>query len=268
MPNDTSIPTAFPTDTSIPATSTPSAGDIWTRPNDGALMVYVPAGRFFMGSLHNYPHAFYFEKPLHPVDLDAFWIDEHEVTNAQYRRCMEEGTCEKSSCLKGEISNAPDQPVVCVSWNDAQVYAAWVGGRLPTEAEWEKACKGTEGRIWPWGDSAPDCSKANYWTGSGCATRPLPVRSHPGGAGPYGALDMAGNVAEWVQDWFAVDYYARAPLQNPQGPDSGDARVMRGGSFEVHAGYARCASRLFVRPDNRSIYSGFRVMVAPSPAGP
>jgi iron(II)-dependent oxidoreductase len=180
--------------------------------------------------------------------------------------CVEDGACEQSGCWDYGRLNAPDQPVVCVSWSDAQDYAAWAGGRLPTEAEWEKAARGTDGRRYPWGNSEPDCSKANYRE---CrATRPSTVGSYPDGASPYGVLDMAGNVWEWVADRYDGEYYTYSEANNPQGPDSGDWRVQRGGQFESGELSVRCASRSSGVPYLWSKVTGFRVVVAPGPSGP
>ena len=258
-------------------TPTPSAGDTWTRPADDAAMVYVPAGEFLMGSTDEdidttldecsdcMPDWFTNEQPQHTVYLDAFWIDRSEVTNVQYRKCVEAGACEEPACWDDSDYNAPDQPVVCVRWDDAQDYAAWVGGRLPTEAEWEKAARGTDGRIYPWGNSSPDCDRANYY---GCVGKPLPGGSHSDGASPYGALDMVGNVWEWVADWYADDYDSRSPAQNSQGPESGNLRVLRGGSFYYLQGFVRCACRYGVSPINWNKDCGFRVVVASVPSDP
>jgi formylglycine-generating enzyme required for sulfatase activity len=259
IPTPTETHTPQPTDTPAPPTATPSAGDTWIRAADGAEMVYVPAGEFLMGSTDDDPDASDYEKPQHTVYLDAFWIDKTEVTNAQYRKCVEAGACEEPPYWNDDTYNAPSQPVVGVSWDGAQVYAAWVGGRLPTEAEWEKAARGTDGRIYPWGNSAPDCNKANY---EGCADHPLAVGSHPDGASPYGVLDMAGNVWEWVADWYDEGYYVSAPFRNPAGPDSGDFRVLRGGTFFSDPGYVRCASRGRGLPYRWFWDFGFRVCVA------
>jgi formylglycine-generating enzyme required for sulfatase activity len=241
-----------------PATPPPSAGDTWTRPADGAVMVYVPAGEFLMGSGDDYRYARPDERPQHTVYLDAFWIDRTEVTNAQYRKCVEAGACEEARCWDLDGYDVPDLPVVCVHWDAAQAYAAWAGGRLPTEAEWEKAARGTDGRLYPWGDSEPDCDKANYL---GCADGPLPVGSHPEGASPYGVLEMAGNVWEWVADWYAEDYYSHSPDRNPQGPDSGEHRVGRGAAFRISHWSLRCAIRGWVRPDWLCGAGGFRLVV-------
>lgn len=240
-------------------------------------MVYVPAGEFLMGSTSEDIDAavaecvaetglscerewFVNELPQHTAYLDAFWIDQREVTNAQYRQCVDAGACKESDCGENHDAKAPDQPVVCVSWDDAQAYAAWVGGRLPTEAEWEKAARGRDGRVYPWGNSPLDCDKAVY---AACADQPLPVGTHPEGASTYGAEDMLGNVWEWVADWIDDEYYARSPERNPQGPDSGDRRVWRGGSFTYYQWVVRCAVRGRKDPNSGYPDGGFRVLVLP-----
>jgi formylglycine-generating enzyme required for sulfatase activity len=243
-----------------------SAGDTWTRPTDGAVMVYVPAGEFLMGSLDDDPEALDDEKPQNALYLDAFWIDKTKVTNAQYHMCVDDGACEEPVCWEQDHFDAPDQPVVCVSWFDAQDFAAWAGGRLPTEAEWEKAARGTVGRKYPWGNSEPDCRKANY--GLECVGEPSAVGSYPGGASPYGALDMAGNVWEWVADRYGEDYYSHSEANNPQGPVSGEFRVLRGGAFYIMERFVRCAFRGRDGPDSWTNFVGFRVVVAPGPSGP
>jgi serine/threonine-protein kinase len=253
QPTETLTPVRPPAEANI--------GDTWTRPADGMVMVYVPAGEFLMGSSDADGQAWDSEKPQHTVYLDAYWIDRTEVTNIQYRKCVEAGACREPECWD-EDNYAPDQPVVCVSWDDAQDYAAWAGGRLPTEAEWEKAARGTDGRIYPWGNSAPNCDKVNY---SDCIGRPAVVGSCLLGASPYGALDMAGNVWEWVADWYDEGYYARSPARNPQGPDSGDYRVVRGGAFDYVAWNVRCACRVRFNPDLRFRNGGFRLVASRAP---
>jgi formylglycine-generating enzyme required for sulfatase activity len=250
--------------TPAPEKTASSAGDTWTRPEDGAVMIYVPAGEFLMGSTDDDPDAIGDEKPRHAVYLDAFWIDKTEVTNAQYRQCVEAGGCDEPDCWDDNDYNAPDQPVVCVTWDDAGAYAAWVGGRLPTEAEWEKAARGTDGRVYPWGDSAPDCETTNH---ADCTGRPGAVGSYPAGASPYGGLDVAGNVWEWVADWYDDGYYERSPLRNPPGPDSGIFRVLRGGSYNINGWGVRCAVRLWDMPDAAYRNYGFRV-AGPGPSSP
>jgi formylglycine-generating enzyme required for sulfatase activity len=258
-------PTVLPTDTPVCLGLTLSDVVTWTRPVDGAVMVHVPAGEFLMGSADDDPDASDTEKPQHAVYLDAYWIDKVEVSNAQYGKCVEAGACHKAGCPAESRLNAPEQPVVCVSWQDAHDYAAWVGGRLPTEAQWEKAARGIDGRLYPWGNTPPDCCKANL---QGCAERTLSVGSRPDGASSYGALNMAGNVQEWVADWYDGGYYSSSPSRNPQGPESGSYRVLRGGAFFHTERNVRCASRAGDSPDYGDMQTGFRVVVAPGSSAP
>jgi len=257
-------PTATPRPTEMPTPMGPPAeaniGDTWTRPTDGMVMVYVPAGDFLMGSSDADSQAYDYEKPQHTVYLDAFWIDRTEVTNAQYRKCVDAGACREPGGWDENDYNAPDQPVVYVYWDDARAYAAWAGGRLPTEAEWEKAARGTDGRIYPWGNRAPDCDKANY---AGCVGRPATVGSYLTGVSPYGVLDMAGNVWNWVADWFDTEYYDRSPARNPQGPASGEDRVVRGGAFSLVVEGIRSGYRGWCDPYDRFRDIGFRLVMSP-----
>jgi len=255
------VPRLIETPTPVHPPPEANIGDTWTRPADGMVMVYVPAGEFLMGSSDADSQASDNEKPQHTVYLDGYWIDRTEVTNAQYRKCVEAGPCRRPECWDDENYNTPDQPVVCVSWDDARAYAAWAGGWLPTGAEWEKAARGTDGRIYPWGNGPPDCDKVNY---SGCVGYPAAVGSYSLGASPYGALDMAGNAWEWVADWYDEGYYARSPAHNPQGPDAGDYRVMRGGAFDKEVGRVRCAAREMEYPSDRDIVNGFRLVASPA----
>ncbi len=261
LPAPTSTPApAAATETSLAARPQADAtlGDTWVRPADGMVMVYVPAGEFLMGSAGD-ALAVDHEKPQRSVYLDAFWIDQTEVTNAHYRACVEAGMCRTPGCWENSDTNAPQQPVVCVTWDDAQTYAHWVGGRLPTEAEWEKAARGWDGRIYPWGDHAPTCDLANYLD---CVGHPDPVGSCPAGISPVGALDMAGNVWEWVSDWYASDAYSRSAAANPQGPETGRNVVVRGGTWKDIAAMTRCAARSFNPPDYAYHDVGFRVVMA------
>jgi formylglycine-generating enzyme required for sulfatase activity/tRNA A-37 threonylcarbamoyl transferase component Bud32 len=267
--DETSTPTSPPSETPTSTTVTQ------VREKDGAVMVYVPAGTFWMGSDDSDPDAYSNEKPQHEVYLDAFWIDRTEVTNGQYRRCVADGACNPpsksgSSARESYYGNAEfdDYPVVYVDWSQAEAYCAWAGARLPTEAEWEKAARGDDRRIYPWGD-AFDGSRLNFcdrdcqfdWkdekVDDGYADT-APVGSYPVGASPYGALDMAGNVWEWVADWYADDYYTHSPGNNPQGPGSGTLRVVRGGSWRDPQRYVRAAYRSENGPSYASSYRGFR----------
>jgi len=214
-------------------------------------MVYVPAGAFTMGSDKGNSD----ERPVHTVYLDAFYIDKTEVTNAQYRKCVEAGGCDTPvKTTYYDNADYTQHPVVYVSWNDADAYCRWAGKRLPTEAEWEKAARGTDGRTYPWGEGI-DCDHAQY---SKCGGGTMPVGSKPKGASPYGALDMVGNVWEWVADWYDPDYYSQSPERNPPGPDSGEGRVLRGGSLHGNQRFTRCAYRVGGNPRHRYFYVGFR----------
>ena len=193
------------------------------RTEDGAEMVLVPAGEFWMGSEESDD-----EKPRHRVHLDAFHIDKYAVTNALYERFMRSTGRQAPAYWNDSKGNSPTQPVVGVSWHDAEAYCKWAGKRLPTEAEWEKAARGTDGRKYPWGDQW-DSSRANSVESQ--LGKTTPVGSYPGGASTYGALDMAGNVWQWVADWYDKSYYQRSPERNPRGPESGQYRVLRGGSW-------------------------------------
>ena len=219
---------------------------------DGMEQVYVPAGAFTMGSNENYDE----EQPVHEVYLDGYWMDKFEITNAQYAKCVSAGECTNPSNTRYyENSQYVNHPVVYVSWHNANDYCTWAGRRLPSEAEWEKAARGTDGRVYPWGNESPSASLLNYNSNKGGTTE---VGSYPSGASPYGALDMAGNVWEWVTDWYGEDYYSKSPAENPTGPSSGDRRVLRGGSWDVNDRSVRSASRSWGSPVN-SIYNvGFR----------
>jgi eukaryotic-like serine/threonine-protein kinase len=228
-----------------------TAGSTMVSEIDGMTMVYVPAGEFLMGSEDGEND----ESPVHTVYLDAYYIDQTEVTNEQYQLCVQAGNCVQPRDLK-YITNSSyaDHPVVYVRWNDANDYCQWARRQLPSEAQWEKAARGTDGRIYPWGEGI-DCSLANY---NRCVGETSPVGSYAEGVGPYGALDMAGNVEEWTADWFDFDYYKNSPERNPAGPSSGDRRVMRGGSWLMSGFIARSADRYNVLPFYSDPLYGFR----------
>jgi formylglycine-generating enzyme required for sulfatase activity len=262
------------------ATATgPGTGRI--SPQDGMPLVYVPAGEFLMGSTDQDPGADIDEKPQHRVFLEAFWMGQTEVTNAMFAAFLSEKgnqVEERATWLNAAASQVQivqdqngewqprlgfeDHPVAFVTWYAARAYCAWAGGRLPTEAEWEKAARGVNDGIFPWGGEI-DCSRANYLDCN--LTGSLPVGSLLAGASPYNALDMTGNVWEWVADWHAADYYTRSPAENPAGPETGLARVVRGGSWLFDAKHARPANRrsdgpLITKPDY-----GFRCAFPDSP---
>jgi len=248
---------------------------------DGTTEVYVPEGDFRMGSEVGLKD----EQPVHSVFLDAFWIDQTEITNAMYSRCVHVGECRQPSVTT--YSSDPsysDHPVVFVSWKDAKAYCSWADRRLPTEAEWEKAASWdpwkNEKRLYPWGD-AFDCEKGNFDDetefddfvvpgGPECDghDQTSPVGSYPGGASPYGVLDMGGNAWEWVNDAFIEtdpfgklqNYYATSPASNPPGVDPAITgyRVLRGGSWNYNFGLGRAAYRLWFGLDDSYDGMGFR----------
>lgn len=253
------------------------AGDTKVNPTDGAVMVWVPAGDFQMGSSaediaalckrrdNEKPEWFTDEKPKHKVWLDGYWVYKYEVTVAQYR----------AFCTKTE-RKMPEQPkwskdnipVVNVSWDDATAYTEWAGARLPTEAEWEKAARGPDGRIFPWGNTwdQAKCNNSGIKNTTGDSTqiyRATAGGSYPGSVSPYGVQDMAGNVWEWCADHYAADYYAQSPEKNPTGPEIGEFRVLRGGSWGSSSVSIRCAGRNADSPD--ATYhddGGFRCVVS------
>lgn len=268
----------------------PEIGSVLVSPVDGMTMVYVPAGEFLMGSEKGLTD----EQPRHEVYLDAYWIDQTEVTNAMYRECVRKGKCEPPySSVQFDDPELADHPVVFVSWVKAMEYCTWAGRRLPTEAEWEKAAIWDaaldEQRIHPWGNEY-DCAMGNFddeleldasimpKTHEGCDgfIRTAPVGSFLDGASPYGAFDMGGNVWEWVHDAFlevdpltttVTNYYAISPRENPQGVDPSltDYRGVRGGSWSMLFGFGRGAYRLWYGLDDAYEDIGFRCALSAPP---
>jgi len=269
------------------------AGDVWINPNDEAELVFVPAGEFLMGlsssdlqdltrttpglKRENLAAAM----PQHRVYLRGYWIGKHEVTVAQYRRfCKATGRTMPDPPRWRWQDN---HPIVRVSWFDAKAYADWAGVSLPTEAQWEKAARGTDGRRHVWGDRWPPPPKVGnfadeafklefpqvalrfgslqaYNDGYACTA---PVGSFPAGASPYGCLDMVGNAWEWCADWYGRDYYTQAPAHNPGGPMRGVARCLRGSWYDADREVFLCAFRLNDRPETRDDYNGFRCVRGP-----
>ncbi len=240
----------------------PGSGSTSVSEKDGMTQVYVPAGEFLMGSGASDPAASANEKPQHAVYLDAFWIDRTEVTNAMYRQCVQAGKCPEpfhtSSYARDNYYGNPDFdnfPVVYVSWYNAQSYCAWAGRRLPSEAEWEKAARGSDAFLYPWGNTLPDASLANFGR---LVIDTTAVGSYPAGASPYGALDMSGNVWEWVNDYYSETYYSVSPQRNPTGPAEGQLHVTRGGGWDYSPELVRAAVRIPHESDYRHAYDGFR----------
>jgi formylglycine-generating enzyme required for sulfatase activity len=199
---------------------------------------------------------------VHTVWLEAYWIDQTEVSNWQYGLCLDAGACnppQKTSSVTRSnyfYSNTyQDYPVVWVTWDDAHDYCDWVGGYLPTEAEWEKAARGPNGYKYPWGNSSPTSNLANFGNNLGDTNK---VGSYMAGASPYGVLDMAGNAYEWIYDYYSADYYSSSPSDNPFGPDSGDMQVLKSASFNTSAYLIRSANRGRYAPDTTGDDDGFR----------
>lgn len=246
-----------------PAVSSPPSVTPVPSPNQKE-MVYVPAGEFMMGCNEAVDkRCATNEKPYHKVYLDAYYIDKYEVTVAEYTACVKAGKCTLGN--SGDFCNygredRQNHPINCVDWNQARTYCEWMGKRLPTEAEWEKAARGTDGRVYPWGNIW-NPRNAN-WDDNGREggyTETTPVGSFAGGVSPYGAYDMSGNVWEWVSDWYDGGYYKISPSSNPRGPESGRFRVLRGGGWlSLNPNYLRASIRIRNVPDDTNGSVGFR----------
>ncbi len=259
---------------------------LWLK--DSSVMIRIPAGELWMGSAEGEGASD--ERPQHKVYLSEYYIDKYEVTNEQFERFVKATGYQTDAERLGSgyvddkgSSKLIDKkgvswrtyygyatrnhPVVLVSWNDAKAYCDWAGKRLPTEAEWEKAARGTDARKYPWGNSEPDGSRCNYadkntdffWRDANDGyAQTAPVGTYPAGASPYGCMDMAGNVWEWCNDWRDGDYCSTSPSNNPEGPSSGSFRVLRGGSWALDARFLRCARRAGGVPSLRTYFLGFR----------
>ena len=213
---------------------------------DPVDMVVIPAGPFIRGSREGEGRSDEF--PRRKIHLKAFAIDKYEVSNAQYLKFVKDSNHKPPFNVYGEgpLSEVPgigNLPVVQVTWHDAVDYCFWAGKRLPTEAEWEKAARGTDGRIYPWGDEPHKEKVANYDREWEEKTTLMKVSSLPEGRSPYGIYHLAGNVREWVQDWYDPEYYRSAPNKNPKGPEQGILKVLRGGSWHSFLSDLRTASR-------------------------
>ena len=208
------------------------------------------------------------EQPAHRVLVDAFFMDKYEVTVRQYGVFLQEAGGDRPSEWKTMNKTAnQNRPVMGVDWADAARYCKWAGKRLPTEAEWEKAARGTDGRLYPWGNDPPTPLHANFGkTGSNDHGSLAPVGTLENGKSPYGIYDMAGNVWEWVSDWYDDAYYKNSPPQNPAGPSMGGFKVIRGGSWASGPRNLRSADRYRDPPSFRSLYfPGFRCAKNSSP---
>jgi formylglycine-generating enzyme required for sulfatase activity len=263
----TASPVLSPTNTStplIPTSTQPplNIGSVLTSPKDNMTLLYVPAGEFTMGSDNTQAD----ESPAHKVYLDAFWIDQTEVTNKMYSLCVAASVCkEPNNRVSAKNINYygntafNNYPVIYVDWNMASAYCAWADRRLPSEAEWEKASRGEDGRFYPWGNDAPSSSLLNY---QNIVADTSSVMSYEAGKSPYGAYDMSGNVWEWVNDWYGN--YSTSEPSNPLGPVSGDARVHRGGSFLDTNNFIYSSKRDKGGPDFVSPNLGFRCAMSVS----
>jgi serine/threonine protein kinase/formylglycine-generating enzyme required for sulfatase activity len=287
-PTQTAVPSPPPTHTPAPTpTPGPREPSAFPLPGGGSVtMVWAPAGEFKMGTndaemkalladcFGCSPNMYANEQPRHIVFLDAYWIDQTEVTNGQYAACEAAGACpapgESSSGSREAYYGNPaydNFPVIHVSWHNANTFCAWRDARLPTEAEWEKAARGVDGRTYPWGDGAITGELANSRDSNPEGESPedgwfedtSPVGYYPLGASPYGALDMAGNVSEWVADWYDSDYYGSPDAsENPVGPRTGRYHVVRGGSWDHGAVTLRVAYRGSNDPGYQDDKVGFR----------
>jgi len=258
---------------------------------DGMVMVYIPSGEFLMGGDVDISMAecsnlivsgqckdewFEDEIPAHAVFLDDYYIDKFEVSNGQYAICVNEGVCDRPYLISMyEDPRYIEYPVVLINWFSANTYCEWRGARLPSEAEWEKAARGTDNRYYPWGNvfdgeltNFCDSSCSKYYSNHNYDDgydNIAPVGSYPNGASPYGVLDMAGNVGEWVNDWYDKDYYVNSPKENPLGPSSGSSRVIRGGLYYSTGYGVGVTLRSSYGPDFKAVYYGFRCAMDTEP---
>jgi sulfatase modifying factor 1 len=226
---------------------TPGNAASSTQELDSVPMITIPAGAFLMGNPEGEGRAD--ESPQRSIYLDAFLIDQVEVTNERYMAFVKATGHRTPPNPYGtgplrSLTGIEHLPVVQTTWYDAKAYCGWAKKRLPTEAEWEKAARGTDGRLYPWGNDPPTATRANFDREWEEEKTLHPVGSLPGGDSPYGVKDMAGNAREWVSDWYDAEYYQQAPDRNPQGPDKkGVVRSIRGGSWHSPASDLTTAAR-------------------------
>ena len=223
-----------------------------TTGKDGAPAVIVPAGSFTMGDDTN--------SPARQVYLNGFYIDKHEITVARYGDFLKAtGGARPPEGWEESSLEIGDLPVVGVDWHDAEAYCRWAGKRLPTESEWEKAARGTDGRSYPWGNDEPSSARANFGKSAPDPYKGglAPVGGRAAGKSPYGAQDLAGNASEWVSDWFA-DGFVRGQVRNPKGPADGAARVIRGGGWYDPPQRLNSTLRMHANPETRADDVGFR----------
>jgi len=235
---------------------------------DGAPMVVVPSGEFPMGVPEGDRDGGRDEYPRHQVFVDTFYMDTFEVTNGRYlefvkatgHRVPQNPTNPTRNLWQGDAitDSLADRPVINVDWYDAEAYCKWAGKRLPTEAEWEKAAKGTSDRRFPWGNVEPTDKHLNFnqrWIGEKTL---MPVGSYEAGKSPFGVYDIVGNVWEWVNDWYDPRYYEKSPEKNPQGPDTGTMKIIRGAGWQNETPAVRIFTRVNSAPTVRNESTGFR----------
>jgi formylglycine-generating enzyme required for sulfatase activity len=248
-------------------TSVPTVEEITINPKDQAEIVFVSSGDFLMGSNPDKDSYFWgAEAPEHTVFLDSYWIYRFEVTQGMYQECVKQKACPLPVMINHPVAKQygdprfAKYPVVMVDWVSALAYCQWAGARLPTEAEWEKAARGTDGRLFPWGNDSDANGRTNFLSSS-----PMEVGSFPLGRSPFGADDMSGNVLEWVNDNFGALYYETSPYENPQGPSSSSRKVIRGGAFN-HSEIAglRTVARASLNLSDTKISVGFRCALGAS----
>ena len=247
---------------------------------DGGPMALIPEGPFPMGVPHAARDGGVDERPNHEVFVDNFYMDLYEMTNGRYlqfvtetgHRVPQHPTDESKGLWKGNMmpESVTDLPVINVDWFDAEAYCHWAGKRLPTEAEWEKAAKGPNDWRFAWGDVEPTTEHANFnqlaWRGEATLVQ---VGIYEKGKSPYGIYDVAGNVWEWVSDWYKVDYYQESPTHNPKGPETGKYKALRSSGWQGETPQMRVFTRIKSLPTDRNNSTGFRcAQDTPTPATP